>query len=330
MIRRASGAVLIAVGLLGALPAQASRPGGAGLFDVRAARVPERGGLRVGLLGTGYRLHSAQDPEEGGRVATDGGLGVLFGVGRGVALFASVEGTAHEYRGTVPIVAEDAVIGAQAAWRAGLPRWLRAGAVIAASLPTGVRSRGLSTRSVTPEAALLLSVRLPDPGSRTVTRLHLNAGLRAFHNAPGRTLAGYPAWYLPPVHPRGDSVRLDLRAALESASPRMRVFVELVADRIADDRLAWKEGPLFLTPGAEVALGGGVSLLGGVKVALSRDDPTSTAYRPPRELFPDWQLLIGVSWSNGPRPAWPSPTPAPSPPASSGDSGSSPPPPPAE
>ncbi len=179
----------------------------------------------------------------------------------------------------------------------GRIKWLATGVDANISIPVGNRTRGFSTDSWDPSITALFTVPLPESNTFTSAALHFNLGFRAFGDQLGRGYMGPPGFYLEPVYPDRNKSRLDARAAIELGSRDLTLFAELVLDRILSQRVAWRESPLFLTPGLRMSLGDSWSLLLASKVSIATDDGEGEILLTPDELFPDWQLAFGLTWS---------------------------------
>ncbi|MCA9754118.1 MAG: hypothetical protein KC591_18100, partial [Gemmatimonadetes bacterium] len=275
------------------LPASA---GGTGLWDVRAATVPVAGTFGVQWAFSAYRI--TQDKVEGtpaDRDLVDGGLQLVWSPRSSFEVFGIVNAAMSSYDGDRVFSPRDGRVGGKL--RLGTWRRLETALLAHANLPFGNRTRGFSTDSFDPAVGAAVSWRLPDSNTLTAAYVHFNVGYQFHGDDRGRAFEGWPPYYLEPVYPGGDKDRLDLRAAVELRGERATLFLELLLDRIANDALAWREGPLFLTPGFRYALADEVSFTVGSKITLASDDPSTTRYRPPNEMYPDWQLTFALTWS---------------------------------
>jgi len=127
--------------------------------------------------------------------------------------------------------------------------------------------------------------------------VHVNLGYQWHLDDRGRAYEGWPPYYLEPVYPGGDKDRVDLRTAIEFRGEKVTLYMELLLDILLNDDLAFREGPLFLTPAFRYSFSRAWSMVVGSKIALASDDPSSTRYRSPNRMFPDWQLTFALTWS---------------------------------
>jgi hypothetical protein len=293
-------AALLAAALLLLAAAAVAAPapgGGEGLFDVQSARVPPAGSYAVSVTGAAYQVERRREPGSvGDRVVTDGGMQLTVGLGGRLELWARYGAALVSYADDTALSYRDGLVGAKVGlWRAP---WLAAAVSGGVTVPWGNRPRGFSSDSWDPSGALLLTFPLPDSNAKSAALLHLNLGYSSRGDDRGRTYDGFPLYYLEPVYPGGDGDRIDLRGAVELRSRRISVFAEAVLDRMVSDDVSAVEGPIWVTPGFRLALTGRVSLLVASKIAISADDPATAAFRPPEEMFPDWQIGFALTWSN--------------------------------
>jgi hypothetical protein len=280
-------------------PPAASEPshaGGTGLWDVRTARVPVRGTLAFQLSGTAFRI--TEDLVEGSpenRDLVDGGFQVSWSPVDRVELFGLYNAAVSSYAGSTSISPRDG----RAGLKLGLPGLgpFRTALVSHLNLPWGSRARGYSTDALDPNVTAALTLPISDSSPVSATTLHLNVGYQWHGDDRGRAYEGWPPYYLEPVYPGGNKDRLDLRGAFEFRGEKVALFFELVLDRILNDAIAYREGPLFLTPGFRYTVWRGLGISAASRIALASDDPSTTRYRPPHELFPDWQLAFALTWS---------------------------------
>lgn len=273
----------------------------AGLFDVQSAFAPPAGVWTVGLSGTLYQVETRREPGSAGdRDVLDGGLQVSAGVGGWLEVFGRFDAAGASNDAGSFLSSRDGLLGAKVAlpWHA---KWLQAGVSGDVTLPWGRRARGFSSGSFDPGVALLLTVPLPESNGPTAAAVHLNAGYRRRNDDRGRVYEGRPLYYLEPAYPQDDSDRIDLRGAFEFRARSVTIFAEVILDQLVHPEIAFGEGPLFLTPGFRLALADRVSLLLASKVTLAVDTPATTRFRPPEEMFPDWQIGFALTWrSAGP------------------------------
>lgn len=281
------------------LPARAhpSAAGGTGLFDVRSAETSGTGSVEVQASGVTYRSDETNGLGSGTKVdLVDGSVQVLAGLRGNVEAWASF-GTAYysvvgaDYRATS---LRDGRVGGKL--RLGSGRVASALAV-ETSLPWGVRDRGFSTGSLDPVVTAALTVHLPESNTLTGANLHANVGFRHQGDTRGRGFEGWPLYYLPPVHPAFHRDQLDLRLAVELTARQTTLFAELLLDQLQSADFAFRESPMFLTPGFRWAFADSWSLLAVSKITLSSDDPTTTRYKSPEDLYPNWQFGFALSWS---------------------------------
>ena len=164
-------------------------------------------------------------------------------------------------------------------------------------LPWGNRVRGLSTGSVDPRIQALLTVPLPESNTITSASLHFNVGYQVHGDDRGRGFNGHPPYYVEPVYPDEGKDRVDLRTAIEFQSSRVTLFAEIILDALLADGVSYREGPHFLTPGFRWSVTDSWSFLMASKIAISADDPGTTEYVTPEDLYPEWQLGFGVTYS---------------------------------
>jgi hypothetical protein len=297
----AKGGLPLAVAIAGALApgpalAFASAAGGRGLYDVRSADVPPSGAVDVQVSGSTYGTVETNGLGARDVDVTDGALQVdvgLAGIAEVWGSFGSavLSVDAEDYRA---ISVRDGRVGAKVRLADGR---VMAGLAMETSLPWGNRPRGFSTDSFDPAVTALLTVPLPESSSLTGASLHLNVGWRHHGDARGRDFEGWPLYYLEPVYPASGRDRVDLRAGLELSGRRTTLFAEALLDQILNDDLAFRESGLFLTPGFRYALSESFSFLVASKIAISSDDPSTTRYKAPEDVYPDWQVGFALAWS---------------------------------
>jgi hypothetical protein len=290
---------LAAGAILAPLPARshASHAGGVGLFDVRTATVPAHRTIHLGLTGTHYVVH----PEDevflrSDRSVWDGGLSISGGVLGWLELFARADAVFYSVDDYTPISLADGLLGAKAQlpWRG---RWIEPSVLGSLNLPWGTRGRGYSSDSIDPALAAVITIPLPDPNPGTTASLHFNFGYHFHLDEEGKSFEDKPTFYLEPVYPREENDRIDLRTAVEFGSRRVTLFAELLCDDLVADEVSFRENPLFLTPGFRAHLWETLAITLGTKIALASDDPNTTRFRSPEDLYPDWQLIFGLNWS---------------------------------
>jgi hypothetical protein len=276
---------------------QTSNAGGEGLFDVRTATVPARGTVHLGFTGSRYVVH----PEDevfirSDRSVWDMGLSVSGGVLGWLEVFGRADAIFYSFEDNTPISPADGLLGAKALLPWG-GKWIEACALGSLNLPWGNRARGYSSDAFDPEVSALITVPLPESNLYTAARVHFNLGYHFFGDELGKTFEDQPGYFLEPVYPRGQNDRIDMRTAVEFSSKKLTLFAELLLDDLRHEDIAWKENPLFLTPGMRLHFTENMSALLGAKVALATDDPSSTRYPPPEQLYPDWQIVFGFTYS---------------------------------
>jgi hypothetical protein len=286
----------LALNLPGAVAAFPSQEGGTGLWDVRSARVPVPGTLSVRLGGTAYRIGAdlvAGDPAD--RDLVDGGLQIGWIPIERLEVWGNVNAAVSRYDGETVFSARDSRIGAKYGLADG--RRFRAALLGHLNLPVGNRTRGFSTDAIDPNLTAAITLPLPDSNTITSAFVHVNLGYQWHLDDRGRAYEGWPPYYLEPVYPGGDKDRLDLRTAIEFRGEKATLFVELLLDRVLNGDVAFREGPIFLTPGFRYAFAETWSMAIASKITLASDDPSTTRYRPPDEMFPNWQLGFALTWS---------------------------------
>jgi hypothetical protein len=289
----AAGASALLLAAAGA-PANPSAAGGSGLFDVRSAEVPGSGSFAVQVSGAGYRCDETGAGSRKVDVA-DGGLQVAAGVGAWGEVWGHVGAAvlsvgAEDYRA---ISVRDGRVGAKV--RLGGGRVVP-GLAAEASLPWGVRARGFSTGAFEPGVTGLLTLHLPESNTLTGATLHANVGWRRLGDDRGRGFEGWPLYFLEPVHPAATRDRMDLRLALELAGRRTTLFAELLLDQLPSESLAFRESPMFLTPGFRWYFTESLSLMAASKITLASDDESSTRYKAPEDVYPNWQIGFALAW----------------------------------
>jgi hypothetical protein len=256
--------------------------------------VPDSGAFGVSLSAVGYRIEPQREPgSTADRDIADGGVQLAVRWRGRATVFGRFAATISSSDAPTFVSTRDGLAGLQIELPAPAP-WMRTGLVAAATLPWGEEGRGFSQGSADPSVALLVTVPLGQSDAAKAF-LHLNAGRTWRRGETGHGYEGEPLYYLEPIHPASDGDGWDLRAAFEVSSTRIAVFAEVILDALEDERVSWREGPLFVTPGFRMALGS-TSLLLATKVSLATDDGATTAFRPPREIFPEWQLGFALAW----------------------------------
>ncbi len=276
---------------------QTSHAGGEGLFDVRAATVPYPGSFRIALTGARYRVHPEQDPESGlERTVWNGGLTGSVGALGWLEAFGRYDAVFYSAGDKTPISPADGLLGGKAL----LPwSWRGVGTAVAASttIPWGNVGRGYTSDTFDPALQLITTIPLPESSMLNSVRLHVNFGYRWRNGDLGNTFEDTPTFFFDPAHPRGENDQLDLRTALELGSRRLTLFAELLFDDLQDDDIAFQENPLFLTPGLRARIGESFRAMIGSKIALASDETSTTRWRAPEDMYPDWQVVFGLEWS---------------------------------
>ena len=299
MTRALRAAVLVVGSLLvhgGSARAWVSASGGTGLFDVRSAEVSGRGSVDVQASGVTYRGDESNGLGRNQVDIVDGRLQVNVGL-PGITEVWAAFGTAYysqvggAYRATS---IRDGRVGGKI--RLGNGRFVP-GLAVETSIPWGVRARGFSTGSFDPAVTALFTLHLPESNTLTGANLHANVGFRHQGDARGRGFEGWPLYYLEPVHPAFHRDQLDLRLALELTGRRTTLFAELLLDQLLSDGFSFRESPMFLTPGVRWSFTDSWSLLATSKITLSSDDPATTRYKSPDDLYPNWQFGFALAWS---------------------------------
>lgn len=300
MIRRdslRSGAWLFVLPLLlsGVAEASPSHAGGAGLWDVRSAKLPVQGSYSIQLSGVGYRISASETARRpADRDLLDGGLQVGYAWRDDIELWAHLNAAAFSFDGATVFSPRDARLGAKYRLPAlGWASWALAGHL---NVPTGTRDRGFSTGGADPNLTALLTLPLPDSNTIRSAMVHFNVGYQWHLDDRGRTFEGWPPYYLAPAHPADDRNRLDLRTALELRGERITVYLELLLDSLASPDVSFQEGPVFLTPGLRYSFNSAWSFSLGSKISLASDDNGTDAFLGPEDIYPDWQLAFGLTW----------------------------------
>lgn len=274
-----------------------SREGGTGLVDVRTTDSPKVGTWRIGFNSLRYIVHPEEDPKtRSDRSVWDGGISACYGLREGIELFAQADAVFYSVGDYTPISPADGRVGAKVLlpWRRAPIETAVAGSL---NLPWGNEGRGYTSRSLDPALQFVAMFPLPDSNRLTSARVHVNLGYHSRQDSRGKMFEDKPTFYLDPVYPRGRNDLMEYRAAVEFGSKRLGLFAELLLDDLLADDLAYRENPLFLTPGFRARIGNNWALTLASKIALATDDVSSTKYRTPEELYPDWQLAFGVTWS---------------------------------
>ena len=297
--RARPAAILVLLLLLSArADAFPSYAGGDGLFDVRTALVPPARAWAVSLGGAYYSLDDRQVPVGPAKDVLDGGLTLSVAFLDRVEVFArfGAAGTADSVSTVFSI--RDGLLGSKVGLPWG-PSWLATAALGTLNLPWGKRERGFSTGSVDPSLSALFTFAIPEPAPLNYSRLHVNVGYQWHGDDRGRVYEGWPLYYLEPPHPATDRDLVQLRAALEFGTSGLNLFLELLLDQLVSNDVAFWESPVFLTPGFRHSIGSSLSVLLASKVAISSDDPATTTFRPPEDMFPEWQLAFVLAWNHG-------------------------------
>ncbi|HEX9640963.1 MAG TPA: hypothetical protein VGB13_06595, partial [Candidatus Krumholzibacteria bacterium] len=197
-------------------------------------------------------------------------------------------------------------------------RTFRLGGFAVASLPTGSRSRGMSSETTDVEAGGLLTLDFTRLQRFIPTRFHLNGSYRWNRNeARGIGLAPFDSLrdggFWPPAYPAvplGEAVtyndQLFLRAGLEFTTGVLDLWTEYSVDLLPQiSHLEWGGAVSFLTQGATVKLRNGLDIKLAAGVSLQDDvspEPGAPGSTPrPAEFAqaPDWRLTLGFSWRGG-------------------------------
>ena len=276
---------------------QTSNAGGEGLFDVRTATVPAAGTIHLGYTSALYTVHPQDEVFiRSDRTVWDMGLSISGGLLGWLEIFGRADGVYYSGEEGTPISSADGLAGAKVLLPWG-GKWVEACVAGSLNIPWGNRNRGYSSDSIDPEVAAIVTVPLPESNVFTSARLHFNFGYHFFMDELGKTFEDEPTYFLEPVYPRGENDRIDLRAAAEFGSKKLTLFAELLLDDLRSEDISFKENPLFLTPGMRAQFTESISALLGAKIALASDDQSTTKYLPPDEIYPDWQLVFGFTYS---------------------------------
>jgi hypothetical protein len=184
-----------------------------------------------------------------------------------------------------------------------LGRWLALAVFGGVDLPTGDPERGYTEDAVSPHAGAAATLRLFIDGQLPELRLHVNYGYRWNRNES----AGYgaaPESGLDPWFPRyqsaaaagGSDANNDytlLGGALEFRKQTVALWLEYYQYRLdADEFVAAKEDPRFVTAGLRWGVSEGWALHAAYEVSLAEDD-TATPFWP---AYPDLSYHLGVSF----------------------------------
>jgi hypothetical protein len=276
---------------------QTSHAGGEGLFDVRSATVPSAGSYRIALTGARYRVHPEEDPESGlERTVWNGGFTGAVGALDWLEIFGRYDAVFYSAGDDTPISPADGLVGGKAL----LPwSWHGVQSAVAGSttIPWGNVGRGYTSDAFDPALQLITTIPLPESSARNAIRVHVNLGYRWRNSHLGNTFEDTPTFYFDPAHPRTKNDQVDLRTAFEVNSRSVTLFAELLLDDLQDDDIAFQENPLFLTPGFRVRMGDSFRGMLGSKIALASDKGSTTRWRAPEDMYPDWQIVFGLEWS---------------------------------
>ncbi len=305
--------IVVALGLAaGPAAAQSGAAGGLrGLLQVRAADTHGKGFMDLGVFGSG---HSLLD-DDGSRhyfSLTDFqlgyGLSPYLDVGLSVPLRAwSVSRSpSSTIESTRLLGFGDLVVSGTLQLPLPWQRF-RVGGFGGASLPTGSRSRGMSSEVTDVELGGLLTLDFSNLQRFVPLRVHLNGIYRWNRNevrgvgmAPLDSLRSGGFW--PPAYPgvpAGEAVQwndqLLLRGGLEFITRPLDLFTEFSVDMLPRSaHLQFGELPLLLTQGALVKFRNGLGVKLAAAVSLQDDDPAPEVAR-----LPDWRLTLGVTWRLG-------------------------------
>ena len=283
--------------------------GGAGLVDVRSARIQTRGVLALSFAGRYYESSDISQRLDAGvgrygslHVASSYGalpwLEVSFDVPlRGATWDADagridVRGLSNPSLGVkLGLPASESVFAAALWADVGLP--VATEVTVADTAAGDVLLAGGTQVDAT--AALLLTA---DFTRAFPMRLHANVGWR-FNREDDRGRRFFPNSY-PPLTDGGapsDNDFLMVRGAVEFPGRNLDLFTELRADIFADsDVVARKENPLMITPGLRFRFGGGWAVTSAVSVALSGDDAATPEFDP-HDAWPDWVATAAISYT---------------------------------
>ncbi len=315
--------LLLALIACGTARAQSSAPGGLrGLLHLRSADTPGRGILEVGAFSS---LHWIEDDDTNLHLFSITDLQLSYGLSP--YLEVAIDAPLRAWR-------VDAAPGATfspsslvgfgdllASGKLQLPlpwRTFRLGGFGVASLPTGSRSRGMSSATTDVEAGGLLTLDFSRLEHFIPTRFHLNGSYRWNRNeergiglAPFDSLRDGGFW--PPAYPAvpaGEAVtyndQLFLRAGLEFTTRIVDLWTEYSVDLLPQiSHIEYGDAVSFLTQGATVKFRNGLNLKLAAAVSLQDDqsaEPAAPGPAGPVPLVPrapDWQLTLGLSWRGG-------------------------------
>ncbi len=285
--------------------------GGAGLVEVRSARILTRGVLALSFSGRYFESTDISQRLAAGvgrygslHVASSYGvlpwLEVSFDVPlRGAAWDADggnidVRGLSNPSLGVkLGVPSRESVFSAALWGDIGLP--IASEMTVADTAGGSVLLAGGAQVDAT--AALLLTA---DLTNTFPVRFHANIGWR-FNREDERGRRFFPDSY-PQLAEGGSSTDNDfllLRGAVEFPGRSIDLFTEFRADIFADsDVVARKENPVMITPGLRFRVGEGWSVTSAISVALSGDDAATPDFDP-HDAWPDWVATVAVSY------AWP-------------------------
>ncbi len=315
-------ALLVACGTAGA---QSIAPGGLrGMLHLRSADTPGRGILEIGAFSS---LHWIEDEKTNLHLFSITDLQLSYGLSPflEVAVDAPLRVWSVDTAAGATIAPKSLVgfgdLLASGKLQLPLPwRTFRLGGFGVASLPTGSRSRGMSSETTDVEAGGLLTLDFTRMQHFIPTRIHLNGSYRWNRNeAHGVGLAPFDSLrdggFWPPAYPAvalGEAVtyndQLFLRAGLEFTTRVLDLWTEYSVDLLPQiSYLEWGDAVSFLTQGATVKFRNGLNIKLAAEVSL-QDDPSplpsdpvpGSATRPPVVAkAPDWRLTLGLSWRGG-------------------------------
>ncbi len=277
--------------------AQTSHAGGEGLFDVRTATVPASGAFRIALTGARYSVHSTEDPVSGEeRDVWSGGVTGAVGWRGWLEVFGRADGVHESLGNDASGGGADGLVGA----KVRLPwSWGGVQTAVAAStsIPWGSEGLGYGSGSYDPALQAIATIPIHESSAINIIRLHVNLGYRWRNGHLGNTFEDEPTFFFDPAYPRVENDQIDLRTALELGSRKLTLFAELLLDDLLDDDVAFQENPLFLTPGMRMRFGKSIRAMLGSKIALATDQTSTTRWRRPEEMYPNWQIVFGLEWS---------------------------------
>jgi hypothetical protein len=280
-------------------------PGGLrGVWLTRSADTAGRGALRAGLYSS---WHALDDTVSGHHVVVLTPLQIGFGVADELELGFELPVRGLFTTGEVAdLVEPSSQLGfgdLVASGKLALPlpwRRLRLGALGSASLPTGSRSRGMSSESTDLEVGGAVTLDLTALESFVPARLHFNLTYRWNRNetrgvglAPWDQITAGGFW--PPAYPPSGTDpeandHLLYRVGLEFETRRMVLGSEFAYDDSPGiDGAEALDHPVRLAESATVKLAAGLDVTGVVEISLQDEDFPAVFPR-----LPPWRLSLGV------------------------------------